>query len=474
MADFRGTDRIRRAADAARRCLRHVRSLSLKGITVVEKQTLPTVRRFVQHYRKPVAATALAFVMIAGVGFGGQHYVRANTTEYYQVYVNGVPVGDISSRNRIEQWLAAKSAALDLADTAVRQALDEGQVTYQPVSAYKAKVNDQATLTALAGNVRTHPVGVQLVVEGEVVGIVRDRHTAEAILKRVREQYAPASAAVTLTASVKKAAPRTLSFSASEAQPAIVYQPERLVTSVEFAEKVSFREVRLTVDGLSDPEQIYASLTDGDTPMLNVHSVEKVTELEPVEAKVEYKTSEDLRIGKTIVLRQGKDGRKQVTYRLVKENGDIAEEQIVSEQIIEPPVAAIILKGSKVVAGEGTGEFNWPVLGHRITSYMGKRWGRMHKGIDLVGGSSILAADNGLIEFAGYKSSGTGNTIIIDHRNGFKTIYGHLKSIKVREGQIVEKGETMGIMGSTGRSTGTHLHFEIYQDGKLKNPTSFL
>ena len=98
----------------------------------------------------------------------------------------------------------------------------------------------------------------------------------------------------------------------------------------------------------------------------------------------------------------------------------------------------------------------------------------MHNGIDMIGGSNIKAADEGVVEFAGYKSGGLGNAVIINHNNGFKTVYGHMKSVKVKKGQIVEKGDVIGIMGSTGRSTGTHLHFEVHLNGKLKNPTSYL
>ena len=78
-----------------------------------------------------------------------------------------------------------------------------------------------------------------------------------------------------------------------------------------------------------------------------------------------------------------------------------------------------------------------------------------------------MAADEGVVEFAGYKSGGLGNAVIINHNNGFKTTYGHMKSVKVKKGQIVEKGDVIGIMGSTGHSTGTHFHFEVYLNGRL-------
>lgn len=80
-----------------------------------------------------------------------------------------------------------------------------------------------------------------------------------------------------------------------------------------------------------------------------------------------------------------------------------------------------------------------------------------------------MASDNGTIVEAGWKG-GYGNAVVIDHGNGTRTLYGHLSSINVKKGQVVEKGQKIGVMGSTGNSTGTHLHFEIHVNGSHINP----
>ena len=119
-----------------------------------------------------------------------------------------------------------------------------------------------------------------------------------------------------------------------------------------------------------------------------------------------------------------------------------------------------------------TGSFVWPATG-RITQ--GYRF--YHKAIDIAnkGGSTILAADSGTVIGAGWLDGyGYGNRIIIDHGNGFVTLYAHLSTVQVKAGQKVNRGDLIGRMGSTGRSTGTHLHFEIRQGGVLLNPLSFL
>lgn len=118
-----------------------------------------------------------------------------------------------------------------------------------------------------------------------------------------------------------------------------------------------------------------------------------------------------------------------------------------------------------------TGSFVWPAYG-RITQ--GYRW--YHPAVDIANhdGGPILAADSGTIVAIGWDSSGYGNRIIIDHGNGYKTLYAHMSAFSVQMGQHVARGAVIGQMGSTGRSTGTHLHFEIHAPGGKVDPLGYL
>jgi LysM repeat protein len=128
-------------------------------------------------------------------------------------------------------------------------------------------------------------------------------------------------------------------------------------------------------------------------------------------------------------------------------------------------------------AKQGTGVFVWPVTG-RITDRFGFRTmsGRWHNGLDIAGpsGSAVRAADSGFVLFAGWQGSGYGNLVIIDHRNGFVTYYAHLSTYYVNAGQSVGKGTVIAARGSTGNSTGPHVHFEIRYNGARKNPEMYL
>jgi murein DD-endopeptidase MepM/ murein hydrolase activator NlpD len=143
--------------------------------------------------------------------------------------------------------------------------------------------------------------------------------------------------------------------------------------------------------------------------------------------------------------------------------------------VLTEPVPHIVVKGTKEIPSRGTGNLAWPTVGGYISSEQGQRWGRFHKGIDIARPSNrtIKAADNGKVVSAGY-DGGYGNKIVIDHQNGLRTVYAHLDSIGVSVGQTVSQGSAIGVMGSTGNSTGVHLHFEVYKNGALQNPSNYL
>jgi len=117
----------------------------------------------------------------------------------------------------------------------------------------------------------------------------------------------------------------------------------------------------------------------------------------------------------------------------------------------------------------GTGGFIWPAGNHSLS---GNDYWSGHLGIDIAAGegATIYAADSGVVVFSGWSTGGYGNTVIIDHGNGYQTLYGHLSSTAARCGQSVSQGGTIGYSGSTGNSTGAHLHFEVRYQGGFVSP----
>lgn len=163
----------------------------------------------------------------------------------------------------------------------------------------------------------------------------------------------------------------------------------------------------------------------------------------------------------------------------------VDEEVIAGANALTPPFVLslgrdLIVPGARpvivhrVMVGGRTvtiyGKFLWPVAG-RITSSFGWRWGHFHHGVDIgvPQGRSIVASRAGRVIFAGW-NGGFGNTVILDHGDGLTTLYAHASRIVVRRGQWVEAEQTIARVGSTGYSTGPHLHFEVRVNGTAINP----
>jgi murein DD-endopeptidase MepM/ murein hydrolase activator NlpD len=122
-------------------------------------------------------------------------------------------------------------------------------------------------------------------------------------------------------------------------------------------------------------------------------------------------------------------------------------------------------------ASKGTGIFGWPTAGQITQGY----WDR-HRALDIGAwtGAPVVAADSGYVVAAGWDDSGYGRMVVIDHGNGFQTLYAHLQVYYVEVGDSVAKGEKIAEVGSTGNSSGPHLHFEMHQSGVQRNPFGFL
>ncbi len=216
------------------------------------------------------------------------------------------------------------------------------------------------------------------------------------------------------------------------------------------------------------------------------------------EIKVKYDDSKYEDYSK--VTQKGKEGKVKYIYRLTYVDGVQTDTVLKEEKVLEKPVTKIVVEGTKQRpvetneddsdssgdssgyegSGSSAGSFIWPLpYTSNVTSGFGSRWGSFHSGIDIsaggVYGQEIVAADGGVVEWAGYDSSGYGNYVIINHNNGYKTLYGHCSSLIVSSGQSVSQGQPIARVGSTGDSTGPHLHFEVRtSSGERLNPANFV
>lgn len=148
---------------------------------------------------------------------------------------------------------------------------------------------------------------------------------------------------------------------------------------------------------------------------------------------------------------------------------------VTPDQYDIPPRSAEV---PAVVKPRNPGPFvlRWPVNNVRITQHFSPTKNRKHQGIDLGGrrGTPIFAAHEGMVVYAGRDFRGYGKMVLIEYDSEWASLYAHMQTLLVREGQYVERGQTIGTMGRTGRSTGVHLHFELIRNKQTIDPVPLL
>lgn len=213
----------------------------------------------------------------------------------------------------------------------------------------------------------------------------------------------------------------------------------------------------------------------------------RITKVETREEEIPFGTettqSNEYTKGTTKTLQEGENGLRRVTMQNVYDtNGALLEQTILSTETIREPVNKKVVVGTKKVTKYGaaayiggSGQFIWPVPGYRNCS----RWyGSGHKGVDICAsaGTPIYASAGGTVTKAGYNKAGAGTgygySVIISHSGGYTTVYAHCLSLAVSAGQTVRQGQLIGYVGSTGRSSGNHCHFEIRRNGSYIAPQS--
>jgi murein DD-endopeptidase MepM/ murein hydrolase activator NlpD len=437
------------------------------------------------------------------------------TTNYY-VYLNHKYIGTVSDRSIVDKLIAEKTDALKKSNKDMNLNLGS-QIEYISEQVFRSTANDQEVVDKLENAVALEAESAAIVIDGKPVVFLQSKNAAGEVIKKLKLDYVTEDQLNQLEA--RKTSP-------SKTLPPLKENETRLL-DVRLSKEVSVDEEKATPDKIMTVEEALTFLQKGTleekkyavqegdvlgaiandhglkladllalNPGLNENSllkvgqqlnitmlkpflevvVEKETNLkENIPYQVESTDDSSITKGETKVKQEGKNGLKVVNYQIIEQNGVAIKKVSTSEQVLNQPVNEIVIKGTKVIPSRGEGRFAWPTVGGYISSTVGYRWGKMHKGIDIARPSNrtIKAADNGVVKFASWGGA-MGNKVIIDHGNGFTTVYAHLASIGVQVGQTVSTGDTLGIMGATGDATGVHLHFEVYKNGALQNPLDYL
>ncbi len=440
----------------------------------------------------PAIFLTLALSVSAAVALGSL-YAPA-----YQVSVDGVELGLVSSRQSVEEAiLRVEERASDILgyeytlnhDMAYDYtlALKEDQI---PVSRVETYLFDQI------GEVMKTSV---LTVDGQVIGAADDANALTAMLESIKAPYINENTVssrfvqnltvtreYTPTTSLRPIADMEAILTSNSLEQVDYHvKAGDTFSAIANSHGMSVTELQELNPGI-DINELWVDQTitmSQAVPFLSVETTENVTYEGPVPFAVEEVLDDTVYEGYTKVRTAGVEGWATYNADVTYINGTEQERVINSTDVHVEPVTQVVSVGTKPRPKTmASGKFIWPIRG-RVTSGYGSRYifgsYSFHSGIDIAGsyGAPIAAADGGKVIFAGTGTGGYwsyGNYVVIDHENGFQTIYAHCSSLNVRAGERVFQGQTIARVGSTGRSTGNHCHFQVKVNGTTVSPWNYL
>lgn len=463
-------------------------------------------------WQKVLLTTFLGFGITVGSVYAQNLENQIPTV--YHVYVDGSHIGTVNDRDVVKSYIENRIDKAE--DRFDNLSLIVGEkVSYIPEKMFRPSYNNKRVLDSLKEELSIKVDATKVEINGELIGYAENQKAADEAIDQIKRQYVSKTVLDKVehpnydkkvldlelgdTTIVDVSLSEKVSFKNEKVKPEEVLTTKQLVQLLKkgtLTDKIhtvksgdvlgkvasnynlSTQELLKLNPKMSDDALLHVGQKVNVTaykPYLDVLVTEEKREEQEVDYKVEVKESDKMYKGEKKIEQKGKKGSKEMHYKIIKKNGEVVKKELLTEKTKKEPVNEIVVKGTKVIPSRGTGSFRWPAVGGVITSKQGWRWGSYHKGIDIAGVSnrSIVAADNGVVKSAGW-DGGYGKKVVINHNNGYKTIYAHLASIKVKPGQTVRKGQSIGTMGTTGHSTGVHLHFEVYKNGSLQNPLSFI
>ena len=436
--------------------------------------------------------------LAAAVVIGVAAVVGTVYTPSYVVEVDGVALGTVTSPSVFEDVVdRVESRATDILGYDYTM---DGAVTYAPALTERESITPVADFeTYLFDQIGEVMKSYVLTVNGQFIGAAQDRETLNGVLEQVKAAYvdentvsAEFTSGVYITheytpSDVNQDPAAMLATLTANTNGQTTYEVQKGDTfmQIAFDNDMSMSELEALNPDV-DINRIYIGQllnVKEEIPFLSVKTVDNVTYTESIECPVVEVQDDSMYQGESKVLDAGVPGEQIVNADIAYLNGVEQERTVLSTQVTREATNKVIAVGTKVrPSWLPNGYFIWPVYG-RITSYFGYRsiFGSYSYpgGIDIATsyGTNIAAADGGTVVFAG-RATGSmwsyGNLVIVDHGNGKQTYYGHCSSVLVSAGDKVYQGQPIAKVGSTGRSTGNHCHFEVKINGTSVNPLSYL
>lgn len=292
--------------------------------------------------------------------------------------------------------------------------------------------------------------GVQLMVDGNPTVIVTDEEAAQSVLAQIEAD------------------------AVSELEGANVQ-------AQGFRQDITMKRVTTDAEEIVNVEEAASTLSQGTAPALQWEVVFEYRVREPIEPGVEIIETEALPAGNKEVEAEGVPGEQERLLRAISLNGEVVATETVESTVLQEAVPSVVYEGKRTAAvatasRSSLSHTEIPISGNITATFgqSGSYWQSSHTGLDIAAssGTKVRAALSGTVIEAGWEGA-YGNMITIEHEDGMVTRYAHLSSIGVNAGDEVKRGDVIGACGSTGNTTGPHLHFEVLIDGEFQNPTDY-
>ncbi len=417
-------------------------------------------------------------------------YTTATTVSF-----NGVELATVASEE--EAAAVRMSVERSISDVVgYEYTLEDSQVSYSTGLIYRSAVEDSEKLEeALSAQLDVVEHGYALYVDGNFVGATQTEGALEELLEQVSSSYRNENTVeisfVENIEIVECDLPVDQFTNLADVALLLTSTKEGEVTyTVESGDcwSVIAQDHNMTNKELLvlNPGYDIDKLSIGDVlvisnavPYLTVVATQMEYYVADIPYEVEYVDDNTMWKGDTKVISKGVFGTADTVARVTYQGAEELERVIESQTMLTEPVTEVQARGTKErPSWAPTGTFQRPANG-TITSPYGYRtiFGSrsFHGGIDIANskGTNIYASDGGIVTHAGWMGT-YGYLVIIDHQNGYTTYYAHCSKLLVSVGDKVHKGEHIAEMGSTGRSTGSHVHFEVRYKGERKNPAKYI
>ena len=451
----------------------------------------------------------MAMYILPVLALAGMVTVVQNTIRQpyaLEVQVNGQTVGYVANEDVFNSAKEAVQERINYAGT------DENtkwtvEPTYTISVAHSVLDENEMANAILKSSSDQISEGTALYLDGELTAVCSDGTALQSYLSSLLEPYEdPKNPNVTVGFNKEVTLENGIYFNENfqqendvESMLSGVQQQEKIYTvqtgdtlwSIAQKNDLTFRELcALNTNFKGAPLTENSNIQEGDQLIVTKQEAlleVRITKVETREEEIPFGTettqSNEYTKGTTKTLQEGQNGLRRVTMQNVYDtNGALLEQTILSTETIREPVNKKVVVGTKKVTKYGaaayiggSGQFIWPVPGYRNCS----RWySSGHKGVDICAsaGTPIYASAGGTVTKAGYNKAGAGTgygySVIISHSGGYTTVYAHCLSLAVSAGQTVRQGQLIGYVGSTGRSSGNHCHFEIRRNGSYIAPQS--